>query len=86
LIAGSAGFVYKAGMTDAEIRETWLTCYPTWRDDRESAQIIRQLCALITERVKHSTILGTTERQIMDICHEIRIPKFEFEEVRQKSL
>lgn len=72
-------------MTDQEIRQTWLDYYPKWRSDREASQIIRQICALIIQRARASTILGTTEHQIMHLCFEIGIPKSEFEEVRQFS-
>ena len=69
-------------MTDQEIRQSWLDYYAKWRNDREASQIVHQICALIVQRAKASTILGTAENQIMYLCFEIGIPKSEFEEVR----
>jgi hypothetical protein len=43
------------------------------------------ICDLIIRRAKASAILGSVESQIMYLCHDIGIPKSEFEEVRKSS-
>jgi hypothetical protein len=72
-------------MTDSEIRAAWTNSYPTWRTDADAAAVCRSICDRIVQRAKESTILGTVENQIMYLCHEIGVPKSEFEEVRRES-
>jgi hypothetical protein len=72
-------------MTDSELRTVWMNSDPKWRTDADAAEVCRSICDLIIQRATESTILGTVENQIMYLCHEIGIPKSEFEEVQRND-
>ena len=69
-------------MTDEQIRDAWRLYYPKRHGEAESALICRLLSELVVQRAQASTIVGTEENQITDLCFAIGIPKSEFEEVR----
>ena len=61
-------------ITDEQIRKAWAAYYPKRRSEAESALICRLLCEVVVQRARASTIIGTKENQITDLCFSIGIP------------
>jgi hypothetical protein len=81
LLASSVLCITGNPMTDSELLQAWLANYPLWRSDRNAWQTCKLICDLLTDRAKVSAILGTVENHVMYLCHDIGIPKSQFEEV-----
>ena len=73
-------------MTDDEIRKSWSSQYPNWREDGVAAMICRLLCELIAMRARSATTLdGTAPTTVEQLCLTIGIPQEQFDEVQKRS-